>query len=148
MPITKKTKVAAVDGLFSWSNGEPYLIGSKCRTCHTCYFPKISTCVNPECSDKAGAEETALSRTGKLWSYTIQVRQPPQPFPQVPEEQFKPFGIGLVELQEGIRVTGMLTTTQNLQIGMKVELTLGTLYEDSEKEYLTWMFRPVGKGGR
>jgi len=35
-------------------------------------------------------------------------------------------------------------TVENLEVGMEVELVLGVLYEDDEREYLTWQWRPVG----
>jgi uncharacterized OB-fold protein len=31
----------------------------------------------------------------------------------------------------------------DLEVGMAVELVLGTLYEDDDHEYLTWQWRPV-----
>ena len=143
----QKQRVPAVEGLFTWPSAEPCLIGSRCRSCNTCYFPAISTCMNPECDDKENVEQVSLSRKGKLWSYTIQVYNPPPPFPQVPKEQFTPFAVGIVELPEGVRVIGMLTTTENLEIGMELELVAGKLYEDENNEYLTWKFKPTSQGG-
>lgn len=59
-------------------------------------------------------------------------------------DPFKPFGIGLVELPEGINVLGMLTTTENLKIGLEVELLVEGLYRDGDNEVMTWKFRPLG----
>ncbi len=83
-----------------------------------------------------------MSRRGKLWSYTVQY-YPPPPF-RAPEP-FVPFGIGLIELPEKIRVLGMLTESDpdKLKIGMEVELVLDKLYEDNGKEVITWKFRPI-----
>ena len=35
----------------------------------------------------------------------------------------------------------------DLEVGMAVELVLGTLYEDDDHVYLTWQWRPVAAGG-
>jgi len=59
-------------------------------------------------------------------------------------EPFEPYGIAMVDTEEGLRVLGMLTSTENLKPGMKVEMTTGRLYEDEENEYITWMWKPVG----
>ena len=32
---------------------------------------------------------------------------------------------------------------EDLSIGMSVEVKVGTLYEDSENRYLTWMWKPL-----
>lgn len=34
-------------------------------------------------------------------------------------------------------------TVDDLTVGMEMELTEGTLYEDDEAEYTVWMWRPV-----
>ncbi len=128
-----------VEGLIKVVPEGPKLIGSKCKNCGSVSFPKIPTCPNPDCTRKE-VEEYLLGRGGKLWSYTIQLFQPPAPFKMEP---FKPFGVGIVELPEGIRILGMLTTTENLRIGMEVELVVDKLYEEEGNEYLTWKWKPV-----
>ena len=131
-----------IEGLFTLDPKEPRLIGSKCTSCGTYFFPETVSCSNPVCKEKK-VEQAFLSRRGKLWSYTIQYYPPPPPF-KAPEP-FVPFGIGLIELPEKIRVLGMLTESDpdKLKIGMEVELVLEKLYEDNGKEVITWKFRPV-----
>jgi uncharacterized OB-fold protein len=84
-----------------------------------------------------------LSNRGKLWTWTIQQYAPPAPFRKEPLP-FQPYGIGMVDTEEGLRVLGILTSTDNLKLGMTLEMTTGKLYEDAEKEYITWMWKPVG----
>lgn len=131
-----------IEGLFTLDPEEPRLIGSKCTSCGTYFYPETVSCSNPACKEKK-VEQAFLSRRGKLWSYTIQYYPPPPPF-RAPEP-FVPFGIGLIELPEKIRVLGMLTESDpdKLKIGMEVELVLDKLYEDNGKEVITWKFRPV-----
>ena len=53
-----------------WTPRSPRLLGTRCATCGTVYFPKETTfCRNPGC---AGTEfaETELSPRGRLWSFT------------------------------------------------------------------------------
>lgn len=104
-------------------------------------FPKAPFCPNPDCEKgKENIKEVLLSKRGKLWSWTVQRYPPPAPFKYEP---FEPFAIGMVDLSEGIRVYGIITTTENLWIGMEVEMVVGKLYEDEQNEYLTWMWKPV-----
>ena len=34
---------------------------------------------------------------------------------------------------------------EDLSVGMTVEVAVGTLYEDSERRYLTWMWKPLSE---
>ncbi len=140
----KKNRLAAVEGLFTWPSEKPQLIGSRCKSCKNYSFPKTFTCQNPQCKEKE-VEEVFLSRKGKLWSYTIVYYPPPPPF-KVPEP-FSPFGIGVVELPEGIRVLGMLTNCDlnALKMDMAVELVVEKIYGDEANEYVGWKFQPVQK---
>jgi uncharacterized OB-fold protein len=90
-----------------------------------------------------------LSPRGRLWTWTIQHFPPPVP-PYAGEadpERYVPFGVGYVELPEGIRVEGRLTENDpaRLEIGMEMELVIESFVKDAEgKDLLTFAFRPVG----
>ena len=140
--MTNSEKIPVIDGLFTLDEKEPRLIASKCKSCGTYYFPETVSCCNPECDNKE-VERAHLSKRGKLWSYTVQYYPPPPPF-KAPES-FIPYGIGVVELAENIRVAGILTESdpEKLKVGMDVELILEQMYEEEGKEFMTWKFRPV-----
>ena len=140
--MTDSEKIPIIEGLFTLDPEEPRLIGSRCTSCGTYYFPKTISCSNPDCNDKM-VEESLLSRRGKLWSFTVQHYPPPPPFKA--QEPFVPFGIGVVELPEEIRVAGILTESdpEKLKIGMELELLLEKAYEEDGEEVVTWKFRPV-----
>jgi uncharacterized OB-fold protein len=92
-----------------------------------------------------------LPRRGTLWSWTTQDFLPKEPYAggETPET-FKPFGVGLVQLDDVVRVEARLTESdpEKLQFGMDVELTLVPFrIEDDGTEVLTFAFRPVGPGG-
>jgi uncharacterized OB-fold protein len=138
-----KTKVAAVDGWFTLDNDDPRLLGSRCTTCGTFFFPRADLfCRNPLC-EGTEFEEVKLSRRGRVWSYTVNAYQPPPPY--MAADPFSPFSIAAVELaEEKMVVLGqVLSGTDPLEIGTEVELVLDTLYEDDEHEYLVWKWRPV-----
>jgi hypothetical protein len=146
--MTEKTLAPAVEGLFTMDPREPRLLGTRCRACGTYFFPAERTfCRNPAC-DQADLEELALSRTGKVWSYTSASYKPPPPF--VAKEPFEPFAIAAVELEaEGITILGQVADgigVDALRTGMPMELVLRELYQDEEHVYLTWNWKPGDDG--
>lgn len=137
-----KRQVAAIDGFFTWPSDDPHLIGSKCKSCGTYYFPRTFTCENPDCKGKE-VEDVLLNKRGKLYSYTISYY--PAPPPSFTPDPFVPYGIGLVELPEGIRVLGVLTDCDldTLRIDTEMELVMEKLDDDEQNEYMGWKFRPA-----
>ena len=139
----KSRKIPITEGLFTWPDDKPRLIGGRCKTCGSYFFPKNYVVHKPDCNQWQ-VEEALLSPRGKLRSYTWHYYQPPPPFKS--SEPFVPYGIGLVELPEGIRVFGIMTGCEmkDLRTGMDVELVVEKLYDDEEgNERLTWKFKPV-----
>lgn len=131
----------ALPGWFTLDERKPHLLGSRCTSCGTYYFPKQDNfCRNPDCAGEQ-FEEVQLSRTGKLWSFTNAAYQPPPPY--VAKEPFQPFGIAAVELEkERMIVLGQLATgvdLRTLKAGRPMELILEPL--DDGK--LTWKWRPL-----
>jgi len=140
-----KTKVPAVDGWFVADGELAHLIGSKCKSCGSYFFPKETFfCRNPACKGDA-FEEPALSRTGTLWSFTDN-RYPPPP-PYVAPDPFVPYIVAAVELDaEKMVVLGQISSgvsIGDLSAGMKMELVIDSLYEDDENDYLVWKWRPI-----
>ncbi|MBL7120244.1 MAG: Zn-ribbon domain-containing OB-fold protein [Dehalococcoidia bacterium] len=140
--MAAKKQVPIIEGLFTWPSDKPQLIASRCKKCRTVSFPKAAFCGNPDCEKlRENVEVIKLSNSGTLWSFTTQIYAPPAPFKKEP---YEPYGIGMVDTEEGLRVLGILTSSDNLKVGTKVEMTAGKLYEDEENEYITWMWKPVG----
>ena len=136
--------VAIQEGLLS-SLDDPQLLASRCTACGELSFPQQSSC--PACTSH-DVEETRLSRRGTLWTWTIQ-RFPPTAPPYigpVDRESYVPFGVGYIELPEGIRVESRLTENDpdKLEIGMEMELVLEKFLEDEQgNDRMTFAFRPV-----
>ena len=79
------------------------LIGSKCRNCGEVSLGKVSSC--PNCTNEE-LKVIPLSHEGNLWTYTVIRHRPPGDYKG--PDPFIPFGEGLVELPEGIRVLSPL----------------------------------------
>ena len=130
-------------GLYAGDPEAPQLVGSRCNDCGEVAFPKQDGC--PSCTGSA-TEEILLARRGKLWTYTIQHFPPPVPPFKGDPESFQPFGVGYVELPEGLRVEGRLTECDpdRLAIGMDMEVVLEKFMDsDDGDEIMTFAFRPV-----
>jgi len=143
--VSKQT-VPAIEGWFT-SGAEPRLIGSRCTGCATYLFPPRSGfCPNPHCSAEA-FEDVELSHEGTIWSFTDAQYQPPAPYISS-TDPYEPFAIVAVELEkEGIVVLGQVARglgVNDLEVGMRVKLEIGTLYEDDEAVHEMWAWRPVG----
>lgn len=137
----EKEKVPLIEGLFTWPSDSPKLIVSRCKKCGTVAFPAFPFCHNPKCEKvRENMEKVELSRRGVLYSYAYQHYQAPAPFRYEP---FRPYAVGMVDFPEGIRIWGMVTRAEGLKIGMPVETTVGKLYEEEGKEYITWMWKPL-----
>lgn len=135
-----KKRVPIIEGLFTWPTDDVRIVASRCKKCATVAFPKAPFCPNPNCEKvRETIEEIELSKRGTLYSYAVQLYPPPPPF-RYDEKQF---AVGIVDFPEGLRMWGIMTRMENLEIGMEVETTAGKLYEDEENEYMTWMWRPA-----
>jgi uncharacterized OB-fold protein len=130
------------EGLFTWPAAEPQLIASRCGGCGALAFPAQPGCARCTRDESSGV---LLSRRGRLWTWTIQRFPPPPPFAG-DRESFEPFGVGYVELPEGIRVEGRLTVNDpaQLAVGMEMELVIEPFaYAADGRERLCFAFRPV-----
>jgi uncharacterized OB-fold protein len=132
-----------VEGLFAETPGGPRLLGSRCATCATPYFPASPICRNPSCANSA-MEDAAFGPSGTLWSYTIQYYPPPPPVKY--DEPFEPYALGLIDLAEGLRVLGRISTddVKSVAAGADVELVIEKLCTGPDGgDVITWKFRQV-----
>lgn len=148
--MSTKTAVPAIEGWFTTDTDRPSLLGNRCTTCGTYFFPKAAAfCRNPTCAGTDFAE-VELSNRGKVWSYTDARYQPPPPY-IVPTDEHRPFAIAAVELAvEGLIVMGQMVadvSVDEIKVGDEVELVIDTLYSDDDHDYLIWKWSPIGTGG-
>lgn len=133
-------KSPCVPGLFG-DEGGAHVTGSRCKSCNTPYFPRASVCRNPDCSGSDMAD-CNFGGSGVLWSYSTADFAPPPPHKFDPP--FKPYLIGVVDMDNGLRLVGQLCgPTGDIKVGAKVELVIDELYHEAEAARTTWKFKLV-----
>jgi uncharacterized OB-fold protein len=89
-----------------------------------------------------------LKTKGTLWSWTIQgfpPKSPPYGKVEAPED-FIPYGVGYVELEDQVRVESRLTENdpEKLKIGMEMELVIEKFIEDKDgNDIMIYAFAPI-----
>lgn len=127
-------------GLFTWPD-DPQLIGSRCERCGAVSFPQQDSC--PRCT-ATDVVPHLLSRTGTLWTWTIQGFRPKSPPYEGPNE-FQPYAVGYVELPGQLKVETILVDVapEQLRIGMQMELAIVPFPSSvSDDPLVTFAFRP------
>jgi len=127
----------------TWPDENPQLKGSKCAYCGATTFPVQQRC--PKCSG-ADMSEVLLPRRGTLVAWTTQGFPPGPPYKGPTGKDFVPFGVGLVQLDDVIRVEGRLTENDpaKLKFGQEVELTMMPFTTDDDgEEIITFAFQPI-----
>jgi uncharacterized OB-fold protein len=115
----------------------PALVAGRCGGCGNLHFPRQTVC--PYCSAD-GVDEARLTGPGRLWVHTAVTAAPPGYGGEVP------FGFGVVELPEGIRVVARLTEAEpgRLRAGHPMALAVVPLHVDEEgREVVTYAFAPT-----
>lgn len=128
------------DSLFTETGEGTALLGSRCTDCGAHTFPRQGGC--PRCTG-ARMSDVALSRTGTLWSFTVQGFRPKPPYTGSPEHE--PYGVGYVELPDQLIVEARLTESDpaRLSIGMPMVLRMVPFRTaDDGRPVLTFAFAP------
>jgi uncharacterized protein len=128
------------EGLFS-DGPPPVLLASRCTVCGNVLFPRVDGCTYCSADDP---EPVELAGHGTLWSWTAVTAPPPGYRGEVP------FGVGVVELPEGVRVISRLTESDPgaLSAGQAMALCVVTLHADEDgNDVVTYAFAPAGAGG-
>lgn len=134
------------DSLFTDIPDGVALVGSRCADCGAHTFPRQSGC--PRCTG-ASMQDVPLSRTGTLWSFTVQGFRPKQPY--AGPREFEPYGVGYVELPGQVIVEARLTENDpdRLRIGMPMVLELVPFrIDDAGTPVLTFAFAPTREARR
>lgn len=117
------------------------LLGSQCGACGEVSLGTNAVCLN------CGSTEISslpLSQEGTLWTYTIVRHKPPGDYRGA--EPFVPFGLGLVELPEGIRVMAPLEgDVDSFRIGTRMQLRLQVLGAGGNAPSAAFSFAAVGR---
>ena len=125
---------------------EPSLLGLRCPECGTYVFPpRAAACPNPDCT-ATELDPVELSRTGTVWSYTVNCYAPPEPY--VSPDPFEPYGVAAVELDaEKMIVLGQVAGDLDaLAIGAPARLVIDTLFHErtgEHAEHVVWKWEVV-----
>jgi uncharacterized OB-fold protein len=138
------SQIAFAEDVFTWPLEDSQLIGAKCRLCAAVTFPTQDSCA------RCGAlemERYLLPRRGTLWTFTTQEFLPKEPYAGGETlETFTPYGVGLVQLGDEVRVEARLTEADadKLHIGMEMQLAIVPFRTDPDgTEIMTFAFEPV-----
>lgn len=125
------------EGLFRvGADGTPRLLAGRCACCTRLHFPRSGVC--PYCGE-ADVGEAALAGPGTIWASTAVATAPPGYRGEVP------YGFGVVELAEGLRVITRFTEADpaRLEPGEPVRLEVVPLYVDDDgRTVVTYAFAP------
>jgi len=113
----------------------PRLLVARCGDCQRLHFPATDTC--PYCTARACTID-AIGRRGRLYVHTVVNNRPPGYRGEVP------YGFGVVELPEGLRVVSRLVAPEldALRSGLEVELEVAPLFvNDDGDEVLSYAYR-------
>jgi uncharacterized OB-fold protein len=120
------------------ADGRITLLGGYSPSSKLHHFPKFAICPYTGADD---VEPARLSDRGTLWLYTAVTAAPPGYTGPVP------FGFGVVELPEGLRVVTRITEADPsaLEPGMAMRLVADVVaVDDDGTEVLAWAFAPEG----
>jgi hypothetical protein len=122
-------------------NSQRYsLVGEECHGCGAKLFPPRDVC--PDCSRPA-QELYTFSGRGTIYSYST-VYNAPSGY-----EEFAPYTVALVELDEGPMLTAQLTDLgdREPEIGMPVEMVTRRLRSEGDEGIILYgyKFRPLLK---
>ena len=115
------------------------LQGEVCPHCEAKLFPPRDIC--PECGQEAKTRYQFSGR-GEVYSYTT-IYEPPAGY-----EEYAPYTVALVKLEEGPVVTAQLTDLgeEPVEIGMPVEMVTRRLRQDGDERGMLiygYKFRPL-----
>lgn len=112
---------------YHFKEGKPYLIGSKCKDCGYIAFPKRAVC--PACLTKDSMEETELSRSGTIETFSVLYVAAPG---------FSvPYAVARINLLDGPTIFSMLNLPllgRSFEVGDEVELVVGKIRDDEKGE--------------
>jgi len=127
------------DALFRLgADGEIRLLGGFSPSSGHHHFPLLPACPYTGAED---VEPVELSDHGTLWGWTAVTAAPPGYSGEIP------FGFGVVELPEGLRVITRITESDpaRLEFGMAMHLVVAPLHTDDDgTQVVTYAFAPGG----
>lgn len=128
--VNEEEPKAAVPYLRFGEDGDPYLEGQRCAACGATFLGPRENCA--ACGERGQIEPVALSRTGRLYNYTIVHRS----FPGVTV----PFVSAIVDLDGGGTVKGNLLEVEPDPEAIPFDMPVRMVFRDAS------LANPAGAG--
>ncbi len=111
------------------------LLGTKCLSCGTPYFPQRRIC--PKCRRKGKLVPEKMPGEGVIYSFT-QVHAAPRGF-----ENEAPYHLAVIELKNGARVLAQVVDSppEKISIGAPVEMVFRKISEDGEEGVIAYGYK-------
>ena len=113
------------------------LMGGKCKKCGKIHLPPRPLC--DKCFSKE-FEWTEIPLKGKLLTYTI-IHVAPLQF-----QQMAPYAVGIIQLENGLKIPGMIKdiAPEQIKIGMELKIAFETSTETSQwPQWSRYYFKPA-----
>ncbi len=129
----------SVPGVWRRFKNRYQVVGTRCETCKTNYYPPRELC--PTCRRHGKISDKKFMGVGKIVTYTI-VHAAPSGY----EKQI-PYAVAIVQLEEGPMLTAQIVDykSDELKIGQSVRATFRKMYEDGDEGIIHYgtKFTPV-----
>lgn len=111
------------------------LIGVKCETCGTEYFPQRKIC--PKCRRKGKLIQKQMPTEGKIYSFT-EVHSGPSGF-----EHETPYHLAIIELSNGVKILSQIVDSkkEKIRIGARVVMRFRKIFEDGKEGAIAYGFK-------
>jgi uncharacterized OB-fold protein len=111
------------------------LIGNKCETCGTPYYPARKIC--PKCRRKGKLVKQAMPHHGTIYSYT-RVHAAPSGF-----EHESPYELAIVELDNGVRLLTQIVDSpqEKIVVGASARMVFRKIYADAGEGIIAYGYK-------
>ena len=115
--------------------GEKKLMAAKCNKCDTLLVPPRPLCMRCFSTDFSWVE---LKNRGKLLTYTVIYIAPPQ------FQSDTPYAYGIIELEDGPRLPGMIRNMkpEEIRVGMELVVDFDVATPQNWPQWPRYFFRP------
>ena len=112
------------------------LMGGKCKKCGKIHLPPRPLC--DKCFSKE-FEWTEIPPEGKLLTYTI-IHVAPQQF-----QSMAPYAVGIIQLENGLKIPGMIkeVAQEQIKIGMELTIAFETSTATQWPQWPRYYFKPT-----
>ena len=111
------------------------LMAAKCRRCSSMFIPPRPMCTNCFCKELNWVQ---LKTRGKLVTYTI-IHVAPEQFSSI-----APYAYGIIQLENGLRIPGMIRGLENdkIEVGIELEVDFDADVAENWPQWPRYYFRP------